>query len=72
MSIDSEHAITDECTVDLTNMIVKIPASYKDSNLTIRWYMPNASYQYCYDTDEKYKADRIYPSVRDVPDTPVS
>ena len=54
MSIDSEHAITDECTVDLTNMIVKIPASYKDSNLTIRWYMPNASYQYCYDTDEKY------------------
>ena len=54
MSIDSEHAITDECTVDLTNMIVKIPASYKDSNITIRWYMPNASYQYCYDTDEKY------------------
>ena len=54
MSIDSERAITDECTVDLTNMIVKIPASYKDSNLTIRWYMPNASYQYCYDTDEKY------------------
>ena len=54
MSIDSEHAITDECTVDLTNMIVKIPESYKDSNLTIRWYMPNASYQYCYDTDEKY------------------
>ena len=33
MSIDSEHAITDECTVDLTNMIVKIPASYKDSIL---------------------------------------
>ena len=29
-------------------------ASYKDSNLTIRWSMPNASYQYCYDTDEKY------------------
>ncbi|MFR4181607.1 MAG: VaFE repeat-containing surface-anchored protein [Lachnospiraceae bacterium] len=54
MSIDSEHAITDECTVDLTNMIVKIPASYKDFNITIRWYMPNASYQYCYDTDEKY------------------
>ena len=54
MSIDSERAITDECKVDLTDMIVKIPVSYKDSNLTIRWYMPNASYQYGYDTDEKY------------------
>ena len=54
MSIDSERAITDKCKVDLTNMIVKIPVSYKDSNLTIRWYMPNASYQYGYDTDEKY------------------
>ena len=54
MSIDSEHAITDECIVDLEKMTVKIPASYKNANLTVRWFMPNASYSYGYDVDAKY------------------
>ena len=54
MSIDSEHAITDECIVDLKKMTVKIPASYKEANLTVRWFMPNASYSYGYDVDAKY------------------
>ena len=54
MSIASERVITDECIVDLENMTVKIPASYKDADLTVRWFMPNASYQYCYDTDSRY------------------
>mgnify|MGYP000019545734 FL=1 len=35
-------------------MTVKIPASYKNANLTVRWFMPNASYSYGYDVDAKY------------------
>ena len=54
MSIDNEHSITDECIVDLEKMTVKIPASYKNANLTVRWFMPNASYSYGYDVDAKY------------------
>ena len=54
MSIDSEHSITDECIVDLEKMTVKIPASYKNENLTVRWFMPNASHSYGYDVDAKY------------------
>ena len=54
MNIASEHKITDECIVDLENMTVQIPVSYKDADITVRWYMSNASYGYCYDTDSKY------------------
>jgi hypothetical protein len=54
MSIGNEKNITDECIVDLKNMQVKIPVAYKDAAITVRWFMPNASYQYCYDTDENY------------------
>ena len=54
MTIGNEKNITDECIVDLKNMQVKIPVAYKDAAITVRWFMPNASYQYCYDTDENY------------------
>ena len=54
MNIGNEKNITDECIVDLKNMQVKIPVAYKDAAITVRWFMPNASYQYCYDTDENY------------------
>ena len=54
MNVASEHKITDECIVDLENMTVQIPVSYKDADITVRWYMSNASYGYCYDTDSKY------------------
>ena len=49
-----EHKITDECIVDLENMQVKIPVSYQDSAITVRWYMTNASYGYAYDVDANY------------------
>ena len=54
MTVGNEKNITDECIVDLKNMQVKIPVAYKDAAITVRWFMPNASYQYCYDTDENY------------------
>lgn len=54
MSMSSEHTITEECIVDPKTMTVKIPASYKDSDLTVRWFMPNASYSYGYEVDAKY------------------
>ena len=54
MTIGNEKNITDECIVDLKNMQVKIPVAYEDAAITVRWFMPNASYQYCYDTDENY------------------
>lgn len=54
MNVASEHKITDECIIDLENMTVQIPMSYKDADITVRWYMSNASYGYCYDTDSKY------------------
>ena len=59
MSMASEHAITDDCIIDLETMTVKIPASYKDAALTIRWFMPDASYSYGYDVDATYMISDI-------------
>lgn len=59
MSMASEHTITDECIVDFETMTVKIPASYKDADLTIRWFMPDASYSYGYDVDAEYMISDI-------------
>ena len=54
MDTVNEHAITSECSIDLENMLVKIPMSYQDADVTVRWYMTNASYGYAYDVDAKY------------------
>ena len=51
MDTYKEHKITSECIVDLENMLVKIPMSHKDEEITVRWYMTNASYGYAYDVD---------------------
>lgn len=54
MHISTEKNITEECQIDLANMTVAIPKSYSDCDLTVRWYMSNATYGYCYDVDAKY------------------
>lgn len=45
-SVKDEKNITDECSWDEDTMTVSIPEKYVDENLTIRWYMSNASYAY--------------------------
>ena len=54
MDTYKESIITKDCIVDLENMQVKIPTSYKDSAITVRWYITNASYGYVDDVDAKY------------------
>lgn len=54
MDTYKENKITSECIVDLENMLVKIPMSHKDEEITVRWYMTNASYGYAYDVDANY------------------
>ena len=46
MDVEKEVEITDECKWDAETLTMSIPEKYKDANLTIRWYMSNASYMY--------------------------
>ena len=54
--VGSEKDITDECAFDAEDLTVSIPVSYKDADLTIRWYQSSESYLYATVCPDEYRA----------------